>query len=1045
MNFLQALWDPSNSGQLYVWSANQNKTATALADQTPSNYAFSSSKNELVHIFEQLDFEPDSYNSVTLHLPAFFGFQHEEVSSTDTTNSEPMVVGSYEVTCATFDPTSAVSFLTSLPTNLPSGVSLGGSIKFWIECTKLLLELMTQGKFLPGMRKSSDHYESCWQIVLTSETDKSKLLLLAQCMPPACAAFHKHVPNLVDNQQLIEKFILSCGDNLIRLFLKSHPLTPNLSFEKQTPRLLLITEWLHGLTNSNYMLKGSDYELASFEHKISGWSQSLLETKQRHEIKTCLTLLQPQAIENDELLENSWSLEFSLVSLSSPELKLSARDLWQGELGFLAKSDLSQEAIEDSFLCDLGKVAKVFPMIKESLSEAFPYKVELSTSDAYHFLRAATKTIEPLGIAVELPSWWSQTKSQLGLRLKISSGELQSHQPSSLGASHLLNFSWEISLGSTQISLEKLKDIAAKQNSLVLIDGNWVELKQNKIEATIKFLEHQQSKKQLTVFEALQLGLGIQQDPDIYPVTDFLADGWLNKLMDSSGSKIDLLPQPDGFLGELRAYQKEGISWLYFLSLAGLGGCLADDMGLGKTVQFLALLLHEKTNTATNFPNQANHPTLLIVPMSILDNWDRESGKFTPSLSTYVHHGQNRLSGAALIEKASNSDLVITTYSLCFRDEATLANVNWGRIALDEAQNIKNLSAKQTQAVRRISTKQLEDTSRTVICKRIALTGTPLENRLEDLWSIFDFLNPGFLGSLEEFRTRFAIPIERYRNKESSDSLAKVIRPFILRRLKSDSKIIDDLPEKMEMDLITSLTDEQAFLYQQALNELLPQVEDASGIHRKGLVLATITKLKQICDHPVLYLQDQSSLEKRSGKLNRLSELLEVILAENDKVLIFTQFAKMGHLLQSYLTERFNQEVLYLYGSLARGARDKIIKRFSQKDGPNIFVLSLKAGGFGLNLAEANQVIHYDQWWNPAVQEQATDRAYRIGQKRNVQVRTFICKGTLEEKINELQKSKKDLAKSVVGSTKTALTQLSAEELRNILQLTRGVDGDDDD
>ena len=423
--------------------------------------------------------------------------------------------------------------------------------------------------------------------------------------------------------------------------------------------------------------------------------------------------------------------------------------------------------------------------------------------------------------------------------------------------------------------------------------------------------------------------------------------------------------------------------------------------------------------------------------MSIIDNWESEITRFASHLTYYIHHGPGRLSGGAFIDRASKVNFVITTYSLLNRDLEIMRGVKWGRIALDEAQNIKNTSTKQSQAVRQLTYEQME------IAKagshrfhRLALTGTPLENHLDELWSIFDFLNPGFLGKLGNFRTRFTLPIERYKDKEATEVLNKLISPFILRRLKTDPTVLSDLPEKLEMEVFTQLSEEQASLYQKVLDELLPEVEQAEGIHRKGMVLSAITKLKQICNHPALYLKDDSALKGRSGKLDRLEQLLEVILAEGDKVLIFSQYAQMGHLLRKHFSESFNQEVLFFHGGQSKQVRKRIIDSFQQEKGPQILILSLKAGGFGLNLTAANQVIHYDQWWNPAVEEQATDRAYRIGQKRNVQVRKFICKGTLEERIASILKSKKELVDSIVGSARNMITEMSMDELRDLLTLS---------
>jgi len=474
-------------------------------------------------------------------------------------------------------------------------------------------------------------------------------------------------------------------------------------------------------------------------------------------------------------------------------------------------------------------------------------------------------------------------------------------------------------------------------------------------------------------------------------------------------------------------------------------------MGLGKTVELIAFLLHVRENTAgqkRNLELGLNSgvesesgldsgmgsssdlnldPTLLICPMSVVGNWQREVERFAPHLRVMIHHGTDRLAGSAFADEAERNDLVISTYSLAHRDCEVLSQVNWQHIVLDEAQNIKNPGAKQTQAIKRLKAGQM-----------IALTGTPVENRLSELWSIMEFLNSGYLGSARSFRKNFAIPIEKYRDKGRAEVLRRIIQPFVLRRMKTDPTIIQDLPEKMELKVYHNLTNEQASLYEAVVDEMLDKIDNSEGIERKGLVLATLTRLKQICNHPALFLQDGSALSGRSGKLTRIEEMIDEVLAEGDKALIFTQFAGMGAMLRHHLQERFDCEVLFLHGGTPRKQREEIVRRFQEdRDGPPLFVLSLKAGGFGLNLTAANHVFHFDRWWNPAVENQATDRAFRIGQERNVFVHKFVCIGTLEERIDQMLEEKKELADAIVGAGEAWLTELSTSELKDIFTLSR--------
>ena len=473
--------------------------------------------------------------------------------------------------------------------------------------------------------------------------------------------------------------------------------------------------------------------------------------------------------------------------------------------------------------------------------------------------------------------------------------------------------------------------------------------------------------------------------------------------------------------------QYEG--WVYDFEVEKHHNFVANNILCHNTVQLITLLLHDREKQQRT---SLLRPTLLICPMSIVGNWQRELQKFAPSLKVMVHHGMERLSGQAFINEVEKHDIVVTTYSLALRDKEHLAPITWEQVVIDEAQNIKNESAKQTQAIKKLDANY-----------KIALTGTPVENRLSELWSIMEFLNPGYLGSGTEFHKNFANPIERYHNAERADALKRLTQPFILRRLKTDKAIIQDLPDKMEMKVFCNLTQEQASLYEAVVKEMLERIEEADGIERKGLVLATLTKLKQVCNHPAHFMGDGSRLELRSGKLNRLEEMLEEVIATGDKALIFTQFAEMGGLLRIELQERLGREVLFLHGGTQKKQRDIMVQRFQEeRRGSPLFILSLKAGGVGLNLTAANHVFHFDRWWNPAVENQATDRAFRIGQKKNVQVHKFVCVGTLEERIDQMIEQKKELAESIVGSGENWLTEMSTSQLKELFALSREAVGE---
>jgi SNF2 family DNA or RNA helicase len=457
---------------------------------------------------------------------------------------------------------------------------------------------------------------------------------------------------------------------------------------------------------------------------------------------------------------------------------------------------------------------------------------------------------------------------------------------------------------------------------------------------------------------------------------------------------------------------------------------LADDMGLGKTIQLIAFLLYLQDN------GWLEQPVLLVCPTSVLGNWEKEVKRFAPELKTLLHHGDRRPRGSALAKAVQGTHLVITSYALIYRDLKPLQQVNWQCLVLDEAQNIKNAEAKQSKAVRQLEAQF-----------RIALTGTPVENRLTELWSIMDFLNPGYLGPKNFFQRRFATPIERYGDVASLKTLKSLVQPFILRRLKTDRTIIQDLPEKQEMTVFCGLSAEQANLYQQTVDAALASIDDTSGVQRKGQILALLTRLKQICNHPALFLQESGlGLKGRSVKLQRLDEMVEELVAAGDRALIFTQFAEWGKLLQRHLSSHLGYESLFLYGSTSQTQRSAMVDRFQNDPAaPRLFILSLKAGGVGLNLTRANHVFHFDRWWNPAVENQATDRAFRIGQTRNVQVHKFVCSGTLEERIHEMIESKKALSEQVVSAGENWLTELDTDQLRTLLLLDRGAVIDEGD
>jgi non-specific serine/threonine protein kinase len=748
--------------------------------------------------------------------------------------------------------------------------------------------------------------------------------------------------------------------------------------------------------------------------------------------------------------EATWELEFLLQATDDLSLVVGAEEVWRAGAQ-LQRASRSLSAPHEVFLAELGRAVRIYPELGEALRQPAPTGLALTLDGAHRFLVQAAPALEVAGFGVLLPSWWGRPSARLGVRLKTSTPSTSTRGAASGG---LLNqegicaFDWEAALGDQQIDQAELLRLAKLKAPLVNVRGQWMEFRPAEVDRLVQFLTAQpktRAARTMTIGEVLQVAAGVGPDRPGVPILGISAEGQLGALLRGElEGTLHVRPTPEGFVGELRPYQQRGVAWLQMLERLGLGACLADDMGLGKTATVLALLQNEHlaaaalataadaaaadaAATGRSKKGAADSgPTLVICPTSVAGNWARESERFTPDLTVLMHHGATRAREAAFEKAAAAADIVITTYALATRDRTVLAKVPWRRIVLDEAQNVKNPEAKQTKAVRALPSP-----------RKVALTGTPVENHLGELWSIMEILNPSLLGSAASFRERFVIPVERFRDEEAAEQLRRLTRPFILRRLKTDRSIVPDLPEKMEMNELCTLTKEQVTLYQAVVDDMLRRIDEADGIARKGLVLTAMLRLKQVCNHPAQFLSDGSALPGRSGKLERAGEILDEVLDSGERALVFTQFAEMGSLLVEYLSAHLGCRISYLHGGVPRRQRDDMVAEFQDPavDVP-IMVLSLKAGGTGLNLTAANHVIHFDRWWNPAVENQATDRAFRIGQRKDVLVRKLVCAGTLEDRIDQLIASKRDLAERVVGAGEGWLTELSTDDLADVLRLS---------
>jgi SNF2 family DNA or RNA helicase len=678
------------------------------------------------------------------------------------------------------------------------------------------------------------------------------------------------------------------------------------------------------------------------------------------------------------------------------------------------------------------KWTTALPELKDMQDES-KLRQLLSDNEAWKFLEEASVRLLEAGCPVLLPSWWEAVRSRkLRLRAKMKSSVGSAAQPM-FGLDQIVQFDWKLALGDVNLTEAEFLHLAEQNRRLFNIGGEWVHLDPQDVTQIKQWLKRMGKRKGLSFRDVLEMHLkgGIPLDETGELDNDLEAEielnehltSWLAQLQQTS--QIPLAEIPPTFLGELRPYQLEGVSWLLFLRKFGLGGVLADDMGLGKTIQFMAYLVYLKERKL-----QSGGPSLLICPTSVIGNWEKELEKFAPSLQVMLHYGNKRDKGEQFRDSVAGADLVITSYSLAQLDEEDLSLVDWDALCLDEAQNIKNIYTKQSTAIRRLPAGH-----------RIALTGTPMENRLTELWSIYDFINPGYLGNINEFRKEVVTPIEKTRDEKLIAGLQRWVKPFMLRRIKKDPSIQLSLPDKNESKTYMTLTAEQGAMYENLVADLLENLDKLGPMQRRGLILAALTKLKQLCDHPSLLADEEKTAlweADRSNKVARLLEMCEEIAAEGERCLIFTQYIEMGHQLQQLLEEKLGLPVPYLHGGVPKAKRDQMIDQFQNTEEPCCaFVLSLKAGGTGLNLTAANHVFHFDRWWNPAVENQATDRAFRIGQTKEVHVHKFITLGTLEEKIDEMIERKQSLNDQVVGQSEQWITEMSTDDLRELFALRK--------
>ncbi|GAA1012822.1 helicase HelZ [Acrocarpospora pleiomorpha] len=859
----------------------------------------------------------------------------------------------------------------------------GPSVRYFGIVGDFARDLVRRGRILPWLTAD----EARWRPVLTG-TDAARFRELAVAMPPVCRA--------VQEEGRSGEVLLGALTELVDGVARRAFPDKLIGAYRPGRKSALADRWLLALTDPEPRLDEVDEtEAAELRSALAAWFQAARGLG--GPVRVDFRLVEPGA-------DGQWRVEFGLRSAEDADVRIAAEDVWAGA-AFTATPEPRK-----TLTGGLHRAIRLYPDLDRALRVPHPARLSMDTRGAFAFLRHAAPLLEAAGYGVRLPSWAGRTR--LGLKMTTRSRP----GPPNLGLREVVDFRMDLAVGDQVIDEAELAELARLKVPLVRVRGEWVELDDRQLKAALRAVEERRV-TELTVGDVIrEVVLG---GADELPLVEVDADGLLGDLLSGETERrLRPVPTPATLDGALRPYQERGLAWLGFLSGLGLGGILADDMGLGKTITTLALLLAERADTTAA-------PTLLVCPMSLINNWQKEAARFAPSLRLYIHHGGARRRDEELAATIAAADLVITTYGTALRDLPALARQGWERVVCDEAQAIKNSAARQAQAVRQIRART-----------KLALTGTPVENHLAELWSIMEFCNPGLLGPARAFRTRYQEPIELRRDENAMRALRRATGPFVLRRLKTDKTIISDLPDKQEMKVWCTLTPEQARLYQAVVADMMGRIESSDGIERRGNVLATMTRLKQVCNHPAHLLKDGSRLDGRSGKLARLEELAEEIIEEGDKALVFTQYAEFGTLLQPYLEARLDRPVLWLHGGLSKRRRDELVERFQGDDEPMIFLLSLKAAGVGLNLTAANHVIHVDRWWNPAVENQATDRAFRIGQTRNVQVRKFICVGTLEERVDEMIERKLALADSVVGGGEDWLADLSADQLRELFRLS---------
>lgn len=888
------------------------------------------------------------------------------------------------------------------------------SVLSWSAAAKLALELVAAGRIVPVLRADDERQGTAhWRVAPIAD---GRLQMLADAMPLSAHALRRDEDDgaVWEPLALLTAFCDGVADLCGRAGQR-----PERDHRRRGTRRPWVELFPAALAGSEPTVDGLRIDADELATSIDEWAAPLLGRRERGLARLALRLVPPTTSRSSadlEVADSPWRLELLLQATADAELTVPAAEVWSRGLAPMELGGKEIADPQDVLVREITTAARLFTPLEALLREAAPAAIELDPIDVATFLTEGVEALTGAGIGVLVPPELRDAENRrLRARMRIGGSverddRVEGESPFSMDA--VASFRYEIALGDDRLTDEEFTQLVELRQPLVRWRGQWVRIDHDQLDL-LRRLEGDTGALDLT--EALAAALAGATEHESLGHVDAVAEGALAHLL----AQLHAAPQRQDALiqdidGDLRDYQVRGVGWMQSLIELGLGGILADEMGLGKTIMAIA--------TLTSRP--ADRPHLVVCPTSVVGNWQREIARFAPTLTTLRHHGSERPNYRAAFEPGM---VVITSYALLRRDLHLLEDVDWDTTIFDEAQQIKNASSKGARAARTLEARV-----------KFALTGTPIENRLSELWAILDLTTPGLLGNQKRFNRRFAVPIERWHDKDAATRLRRLIAPFVLRRQKNDPDVSVDLPPKTEMTVHCALTREQATLYRATVDEAFSgKGLGTTSFERRGRILALLTALKQICNHPRQYQRDDGRIVGRSGKLTRATELLSEVVSNGDRAIVFTQYREMGDLLVAHLSEQLDvPDLPFLHGGTPLGKREEMVDAFQDDDQASpILLVSLRAGGSGLNLTRATEVLHYDRWWNPAVEQQATDRAHRIGQTRPVTVHKMVTGGTIEERIDELLERKKALADSVVGDGEAWITELGDEQLRELVEL----------